>query len=149
LPGLLAPPLPGCALGPEEADGANAEPVPEAEVEVEVEVEVVDTSPAREAAAAGSVPFARARRGVASGAARTTVREPPTASGSDSGGESEPRVTKVGNVTAAASAVPATAAAAMMVRLRLTRSPVFADPLKNGIGEISGQPELRRINCRE
>jgi hypothetical protein len=142
LAGLFAPPLAGCALRLEEADGGNAVTVPE-------EVVVVDTGPARDAAAAGSACFARARPGVGSGAARTTVREPPTASGSDSGGESEPRVTKVGNVTAAASAVPATAAAAMIVRLRLTHSPVFADPLKNGIGGICGQPELRRINCRE
>jgi hypothetical protein len=30
----------------------------------------------------------------------------------------------------------------MIVRLLLTHSSVFADPLKNGIGGISGQPEF-------
>jgi hypothetical protein len=76
------------------------------------------------------------------GAARTVVREPLTASGSDSGGESEPSVTSAGSVTAAARAVPATAAAAMIARLLLTSSPCSADPLPNGIGDICRQPKL-------
>ncbi len=115
-----------------------------------VGVPAAGTELATTAPAVGSDAFVPCRRGfgAASGAAGTTVREPPTASGSDSGGESEPSVTTVGSVTAAANAVPATAAAAMIVRLLLTRSPVFADPLKHGIGGFSGQPELWRLNCR-
>jgi hypothetical protein len=76
------------------------------------------------------------------GSARTSVREPMTASGSDSGGESEPSVTNAGNVTAAARAVPATAAAATIARLLLTSSPCSADPLPHGIGGICRQPKL-------
>jgi hypothetical protein len=79
--------------------------------------------------------------------ALTTDREPPPASGSDSGGESDPSVTSAGNVTAAANATPATAADATIASPLLTRSPFFADPLLHGIGVINRQPKSWRINC--
>lgn len=78
-----------------------------------------------------------------SGAARTVVWEPLTASGSDSGGESEPSVTNAGSVTAAARAVPATAAAAMIARLLLTSSPCYADPLPMVSAASAGN-----LNCK-
>lgn len=103
----------------------------------------VGLPPAAAAKGAGAVrPAAGACCSTRRGAAWTVVREPLTASGSDSGGESEPSVTNAGNVTAAARAVPATAAAARIARLLLTGSPCCADPLPNGIGGICRQPKL-------
>ena len=91
---------------------------------------------AKTAAAVGNEAL-RARRcdlaaclafGGGSGAARTTLRGVP---GAASGGarrvESGPSVTIAGSVTAAAMAVPATAAVAMIVSTLLTNSPVSAD----------------------
>jgi len=66
--------------------------------------------------------------GGGSGAARTTLcGPPPPARVSGRGVVSVPSVTSVGRVTAAASAVPATAAVAMIVRPLLTSFPVSAD----------------------
>jgi hypothetical protein len=82
-----------------------------------------------------------------SGAAFTTVTgRLPAAGGSasDSGGASEPRVTSVGSATAAAKALPVTAAVAKMARALLTSSPTFADSLAHGIGGICGLPKFMR-----
>jgi hypothetical protein len=57
------------------------------------------------------------------GAARTTVGGRVPARESDCGVVSDPSVTSAGRVTAAANAVPATAAVAMIVRPLLTCSP--------------------------
>jgi len=93
---------------------------------------------AKTAAVAGNEAL-RARRcdlaaclafGGGSGAARTTlcgVADPGAASGGARRVESGPRVTIAGSVTAAAMAVPATAAVAMIVSTLLTNSPVSAD----------------------
>jgi diguanylate cyclase (GGDEF)-like protein len=71
-----------------------------------------------------------------------------TAIGSDSGGASGPSVTSAGRVTAAASAVPATAAVAMMARPRLTSSPFPADALTHGIGGIGRQPKFPAVSFK-
>jgi hypothetical protein len=68
-------------------------------------------------------------RGGGSGAAWTVVREGPAASRGDCGVVFGPSVTRVGSVIAAAIAVPATAAAAMIVRPLLINSPISADPV--------------------
>jgi hypothetical protein len=83
--------------------------------------------------------------GETSGSALTTMggRLPvPGGSASDSGGESEPSVTSVGSVTAAANADPVTAAVARMARPLLISSPTFADSLVHGIGGSCGHPKL-------
>jgi hypothetical protein len=51
-------------------------------------------------------------------------------------------VTSVGSVTAAANAVPVTAAVARMARPLLISSPTFADSLAHGIGGICGIPKF-------
>jgi hypothetical protein len=89
----------------------------------------------------------RACRRTTDGGTWTTLRTPPEASGSDSGGASVPKVTSAGSVTAAANDTPATAAAATIARLLLTSSLCFADPLKNGIGETCGQPKCPCVDC--
>jgi hypothetical protein len=63
---------------------------------------------------------------------------------SDSGGASEPSVTSVGRVTAAAKALPVTAAVAKMARPLLTSSSTSADSLAHGIGGICGLPKFVR-----
>jgi hypothetical protein len=65
-------------------------------------------------------------------------------SASDSGGASDPSVTSVGSVTAAAKALPVTAAVAKMARPLLTSSSTSADSLANGIGGTCGLPKLVR-----
>jgi hypothetical protein len=67
--------------------------------------------------------------GGGSGAACTVVREAPAESGGDCGVVSGPSVTTAGSVIAAAMAVPATAAAAMIVSPLLINSPISADPV--------------------
>jgi hypothetical protein len=82
-----------------------------------------------------------------SGLALTVVtgRFPAAAgSASDSGGASEPSVTSVGSVTAAAKALPVTAAVAKMARPLLTSSPISAESLAHGIGGICGHPKFMR-----
>jgi hypothetical protein len=70
------------------------------------------------------------------------VRVAEGGSARDSGGVSEPSVTSVGSVTAAANAVPVTAAVARMARPLLISSPTFADSLAHGIGGICGHPKF-------
>jgi hypothetical protein len=65
-------------------------------------------------------------------------------SASDSGGASEPSVTSVGSVTAAAKALPVTAAVAKMARPLFTSSSTSADSLAHGIGGICGRPKFMR-----
>jgi len=82
--------------------------------------------------------------GGGSGAARTTVRGVfPAASGGVCRVVSGPSVTTVGSVTAAAMAVPATAAVAMIAIPLLTSSPVFADSLIM-VSAVS----LGNLNCK-
>ena len=101
------------------------------------EDEIVGTAPAGGEAATC---FAR---GGGSGAARTNFcGPPPPARVSGRGVLSGPSVTSAGSVRAAASAVPVTAAVAMIVRPLLKSYPVSADALNHGIGGIRGQPKL-------
>jgi hypothetical protein len=89
----------------------------------------------------------RCLRGCSSGLALTTMAGRfPAAGGSasDSGGASDPRVTSVGSVTAAAKALPVTAAVAKMARPLLTSSSTSADSLANGIGGTCGLPKFVR-----
>jgi hypothetical protein len=81
-----------------------------------------------------------------SGLALTVVGRFPAAGGSasDSGGASDPSVTSVGSVTAAAKALPVTAAVAKMARPLLTSSSTSADSLANGIGGTCGLPKFVR-----
>jgi hypothetical protein len=65
-------------------------------------------------------------------------------SASDSGGASDPSVTSVGSVTAAAKALPVTAAVAKMARPLLTSSSTSAESLANGIGGTCGLPKFVR-----
>ena len=86
-------------------------------------------------------------RFVSSGLALTTMAGRfPAAGGSasDSGGASDPSVTSVGSVTAAAKALPVTAAVAKMARPLLTSSSTSAESLANGIGGTCGLPKFVR-----
>ncbi len=118
------------------------------------DVEAVDATGEKITAGSDGVrPFLRPVRvwalGGGSGAAcTTTLCGVPTGMGSDSGGVSLPSVTSAGRVTAAASAVPATAAVAMMARPRLTSSPFSADALIHGIGGTGRQPKFHAMSFK-
>jgi hypothetical protein len=88
----------------------------------------------------------RCARGLSGLAVTTMAGRFPAVGGSasDSGGASDPSVTSVGSVTAAAKALPVTAAVAKMARPLLTSSSTSADSLANGIGGTCGLPKFVR-----